>query len=104
MIWITLCIFLILIVGVLAYLVYVNNKKVDRAIQYCEAYVRFIGALYFRFQETRDRMKEIDRLGAFQADDEVGVIFKELDGLIDDLHMFINEYVNAEEKTEEAKN
>ena len=97
-------IILLLAVGVLGYLLYINFRKAEIAESYCEAYVRFISALYFRFSETRDKMKEVDRLGAFQADDEVGGIFKELDGSIDDLYDFITKYVNKTEENKETKN
>jgi phosphate uptake regulator len=50
-------------------------------------------------------MKEIDRLGAFQADDEVGSIFKQLDESVDDLYEFITKYVNTEtQENKKAKN
>lgn len=94
-------IFLSLLILFLSYLLYINFRRAERAEDYCEAYVRFVSALYFQFQATRDQMKEIDRLGAFQADDEVGAIFKELDLTIDNLHEFITKYVNTE--TEENK-
>lgn len=98
---IILVIFLTLVVLFLSYLLYINFRRAERAEEYCEAYVRFVSALYFQFQSTRDHMKEVDRLGAFRADDEVGVIFKELDASIDHLYEFITKYVNTE--TEENK-
>ena len=101
---IALVIFLTLLVGVLSYLLYINVKKLNIVTTYCEAYVQFINALYFKFQDTKERMKEIDRIGAFQADDEVGVTFKNLDECIDELHDFITRYVNTEsEQTKEDK-
>jgi len=104
MVWIILTILFAIIIGVLGYLLYISTRKVDQAIAYCEAYVRFIGAVYMKFLDTQARMKEIDRIGAFQADDEVGVVFKELDTLIAELHEFINKYVNADdEKAEKAQ-
>lgn len=93
--------FLLCLVGILGYLLYINFKKLERTEGYCEAYVKFISALYFRFYETREHMKEVDRNGAFQSDDEVGFVFKELDLSIDDLYEFITKYVNTE--TEEDK-
>lgn len=101
---IILVILLTILVGVLGYLLYINFRKAEIAENYCEAYVRFISALYFRFNETRDKMKEIDRLGAFQADDEVGSVFKEMDSSIDDLYDFITRYVNKTEENKETKN
>jgi hypothetical protein len=98
---IILVIFLTLVVLFLAYLLYINFRRAERAEDYCEAYVQFVSVLFFQFQATRDHMKEIDRLGAFQADDEVGSIFKELDNSIENLYEFITKYVNTE--TEENK-
>jgi hypothetical protein len=86
--------------AVLGYLVYVNYKKAEQATLYCESYVRFISAIYFRFRNTRDHIKEVDRLGSFQADDEVGFIFKEIDQSVDDLYTFITRYVNTDTKDE----
>lgn len=94
---------LTIMVILLGYLVYANYKKAQRATDYCEAYVRFISALFFKFNDTRDRMKEVDRLGAFQADDEVGFIFRELDESIEDLYEFITRYVNTAETEEDKK-
>ena len=91
------------IISILSYLVYANCKKAERASEYCEAYVRFISALFFRFTETRDKIQEVDRLGAFKADDEVGFIFKEIDQSIDDLYKFITKYVNTAEDKEDEK-
>jgi len=90
----------------LGYLVYANWKKAERAAEYCEAYVRFISVLFVRFTETRNKLEEVDRLGAFKADDEVGFVFKDIDESIDDLYQFITKYVNtAEDKeNEKAKN
>lgn len=93
-----------ILVVVLAYLVYANFKKAERAAEYCEAYVRFISTLFFQFTQTREKIKEVDRLGAFQADDETGFIFKEIDQSIDDLYEFITRYVNtATESKEDEK-
>ncbi len=95
--------FLALLVALLGYLLYINYRRAETAANYCEAYVRFITALYFKFTDTRERMKEVDRLGAFQADDEVGFIFKDIDESIDDLYEFITKYVNAEQTKEDEK-
>lgn len=89
---------LIALVLFLSYLLYINFQRAERAEEYCEAYIRFVSALFFKFQDTREHMKQIDRLGAFQADDEVGSIFKELDESIDNLYEFITKYVNTENK------
>lgn len=88
---------------VLGYLAYVNVRKVEFVENYCEAYVRLLSTLYFRVRNVKERMAEIDRLGAFRADDEVGYAFKEIDQLIEDLHTFMTRYVNAEATEEKTK-
>ena len=100
---IALVVLLLITVGLLGYLTYINYRRAEKASEYCEAYVRFITTLYFNFTGTRDKMKEIDRLGAFEADDEVGVIFKDIDQSIDNLYEFITKYVNREESKEDEK-
>jgi hypothetical protein len=100
---IALTIILSILVVVLVYLLYINYQRAERATEYCEAYIRFLSVLFFKFQETRERMKDIDRLGAFKADDEVGTIFKDIDESIDNLYEFITKYVNREETEKDKK-
>lgn len=99
MIWaLALCILLIVCLG---YLVYINTRKVDKLELYCEAYVRFISATYFRVKDVQDRLQEVDRLGAFKADDEVGFVFTEINAAVSDLHTFITKYINADSQDKE---
>ena len=95
---IVLVIILITLVALLGYLLYINYKRAEIATKYCEAYVQFISTLYYKFTQTRDRMKEIDRIGSFKADDEVGVTFTYLKEQVNDLDEFIKKYVEAEEE------
>lgn len=97
-------IILLILVAALSYLVYVQNQKYNKLIRYTEMYVQFIGAIALRTQATYDQMKEIDRLGAFQADDEVGMIFNELNENVTDLNNFITRYVNADTQEESTEN
>ena len=92
---------LVILVGVLGYLLYINYSRAEKATEYCEAYVNFISALYFKFLDTREHIKEVDRLGAFQADDEVGHTFKSIDESIDNLYEFISKYVNTKQAEDE---
>ena len=90
-----------------SYLAYVHVIKAGKLLQYCEMYVQFIGAIAIRTKRTYDNMKEIDRLGAFQADDETGTTFDELHQNVKDLNHFISKYVNTEDgnkETEEKEN
>ena len=93
-------IILSILVIVMGYLVYAQTKKYNKLLAYTEAYIQFIGAIAIRTASTYDQMVDIDRLGAFQADDEVGVIFNELKQNVTDLNEFITKYVNT--GTEEA--
>lgn len=92
-----LLVFFILTTTIFAYLTYINYSKYIRAVNYAEAYVRFISALWHKFNDTRDKMHEIDRRGSFRADDEVGHTFTALQECIDTLYDFITTYVNKKE-------
>lgn len=94
----------LLLIAILAlgYLVYAQNKKYNKLLVFTEMYVQFIGAIAIRTQSTYDEMQEIDRLGAFQADDEVGMIFNELNANVTDLNEFITRYVNTDPKEDKS--
>jgi hypothetical protein len=91
-------IFLVLLCGALGYLVYVQQQKYNKLLKYTEAYIKFIGNVYFMFKVTQEKLKEVDRRGSFEADDEVGFVFKDIQNQIDILYTFISKYVNQEEK------
>ena len=49
-------------------------------------YYQFFTTLKLRMNESNSKLKQIDRLGSFEADDETGFIFTELRDIIDDLN------------------
>lgn len=98
MIYTVSCIILLVLVVGLCYLVWINFQKSIKAEQYCEAYVQLLGTLYLKMRHTKDRLKEVDRLGAFRSDDEVGFVFTEIDSAVNELYNFISKYVNTPEK------
>jgi len=49
-------------------------------------YYQFFNTLKSRMNESNSKLKQIDRLGSFEADDETGFIFTELRDIIDDLN------------------
>ena len=49
-------------------------------------YYTFFSNLKSKVREAYYRMKNIDRLGSFEADDETGFIFKELKDIVDQLN------------------
>ena len=46
----------------------------------------FFKTLKTRMSEANSRIRGIDRLGPFQADDEIGFIFKEIQDLVEELN------------------
>ena len=49
-------------------------------------YYTFFQRLKTQIGEANSKLKQIDRLGSFEADDETGFAFKELKNIYDDLN------------------
>ena len=49
-------------------------------------YYNFFQKLKTQIGQSNSKLKQIDRLGSFEADDETGFIFTELRDIIDDLN------------------
>ena len=49
-------------------------------------YYQFFTTLKTRMNESNSKLKQIDRIGSFQADDETGFIFSELRDIVDELN------------------
>ncbi len=49
-------------------------------------FYEFFTTLKSRMNESNSKLKQIDRLGSFEADDETGFVFTELRDIIDDLN------------------
>ena len=49
-------------------------------------YYQFFTTLKSRMNESNSKLKQIDRLGSFEADDETGFIFTELRDIVDELN------------------
>jgi len=103
MILYTIIVLLLLIAGAFAYLSYVTYIKYKKVLEYSEVYVMFVSSLWYKFNDTKAKMDEIDRRGSFRADDEVGHTFTALQDCINELYDFITKYVNKEESTEIKK-
>lgn len=89
----------------LGYLTWVNFAKLEKLTEhvnqvtaYNEACIQFIGSLFFKFKEAQIKMQEVDRLGAFASDDQVGFAFKDIQSAIDEVYDYITKYVNEEEE------
>lgn len=51
---------------------------------------QFILAIRNRVMSQRSYLKQLDRIGAFESDDEVGIFFKELKKIINDIAMYLD--------------
>ena len=49
-------------------------------------YYQFFTTLKSRINESNSKLKQIDRLGSFEADDETGFVFTELRDIVDELN------------------
>lgn len=87
---------ILLVLGYLLAVLIIKNNKLTNLIG---SYLTLLGVLYVRIKNTNDHMRTIDRLGAFEADDEVGHTFKELQSLTDDLYQFLKKYIDQEHTT-----
>ena len=60
-----------------------NIEDLTKEVQLYDA---FYDDLRGRVNESVTRMRQIDRIGSFEADDETGYIFKELKGIVESLN------------------
>lgn len=73
-IWI-LVIHLVELIGIGIFLLIRRNNALEKAILQQRDYIDAISII---IKNSEDRLKELDQLGAFEADDEVGAFFKNL--------------------------
>ena len=73
-IWI-LVIHLVELAGIGIFLLIRRNNALEKAVLQQRDYIDAIGII---IKNSEDKLKELDQLGAFQADDEVGSFFRNL--------------------------
>jgi len=90
---ITLLSLLVIMLSIATYIVRNLLKKmealednIEELVKNVMEYETFYEELKRRVNESNSRLKQIDRLGSFEADDETGVIFKELKDIVNDLN------------------
>ena len=76
----------------------VDNEEMYKYVSEMELW---INQFSHKINESFSRIKNIDRKGAFEADDEVGFIFKDLKNIISDLSKLTT--VEDETPAEETK-
>ena len=60
----------------------------------------FILAIRNRVMSQRSYLKQLDRHGSFESDDEVGYFFKELKKIINDISLYLEDDVEIEEEND----
>lgn len=61
------------------------------ALKKVEIYEDFTELTLAHLRRTLEQMREVDLRGSFEADDEVGIVFKGLAGMVEQLAGFIEE-------------
>lgn len=91
-------IYLIFVIILLCVSVYANINSLKN-IEILESEIERLSDELMRIRviasEMRTELKSIDRRGSFEADDEVGIFFKNLKTIMNRLDMFFN--INREE-------
>lgn len=75
-----------LIIIVLLYAVWNLVRKSESLEDEMEFSEKYINVAYDSMKRAYDRMKKIDRLGSFEADDESGYIFNEIKTAMEELN------------------
>jgi hypothetical protein len=81
----------LLIIFILLYVVWNLLRKVEKLEDGIEESDTLIESTASSITKALDRMKELDRVGSFEADDESGFVFKEIQSALDKLNNEINE-------------
>lgn len=100
-------IFLVIILSIflcgLGYATYNLYRKYDELEKVAQENVDFILSIRSRVLSQQSYLKQLDRKGAFESDDEVGYFFKELKKIINDISFYLeveNEQTQEEENIE----
>ena len=88
---ITLIIVFSIIVTILIYGIIILLKQTEQLEDQVSYYIDIVDAVREKVLDVQVQLKEIDIKGSFEADDEVGFVFKEIQELVDDLTNTINE-------------
>mgnify|MGYP000088315357 CR=1 FL=1 len=90
---ITTIVILAVLLTISAFINFNQIRKQESSEEYIEElensnteYYQFFNTLKSRMNESNSKLKQIDRLGSFEADDETGFIFTELRDIIDELN------------------
>lgn len=88
----------LLIIFILLYIVWNLLRKVERLEDGIEESDTLIESTATSITKALGRMKEVDRLGSFEADDETSFVFTEIQTALDKLNNEINPNGEEEKK------
>lgn len=97
---ILLIVFLVLLLGSSVYISYNLYRKYEELERVAQDNVDFILSIRSRVLSQQSYLKQLDRRGAFESDDEVGHFFKELKKIINDIAIYLEMEPEQEELTE----
>ena len=80
----------LIIIFILLYIVWNLLRKVEKLEDGMEESDKVIESVADSVRRALLRMKELDRVGSFEADDESGFVFKEIQNALDELNNEIN--------------
>jgi hypothetical protein len=108
MIIVTILLSIVIIVCI--YVIYISSLKIDKLediVAELDAenteLVEFISNFNNRLYNDFEHLKEIDRRGSFESDDEVGFVFVTIKSIIEDSFKYVNEYLKSDNKDEEKE-
>ena len=80
----------LVIIFTLLYIVWNLLRKVEKLEDSIEEQDEVLDSVENSVRRALNRMKEVDRIGSFEADDESGFVFKEIQTALDKLNNEIN--------------
>lgn len=80
----------LIIISILLYIVWNLLRKVEKLEDSIEEQDKVLDSVENSVRKALARMKEVDRIGSFEADDESGFVFKEIQTALDKLNNEIN--------------
>ncbi len=80
----------LIIISILLYIVWNLLRKVEKLEDSIEEQDEVLDSVESSVRKALARMKEVDRIGSFEADDESGFVFEEIQTALDKLNNEIN--------------
>jgi hypothetical protein len=98
-----LVVFLILLLLGSGYVIYNLYKKYSQLESIAQENVDFIMSMRNRVLSQQSYLKQLDRKGAFESDDETGYFFKELKKIINDIAVYLDVEQEQDEEQKDVR-